>query len=112
MAPGHFDFVQEMANRFITLVRYGGQPCPVDWLQRLKAYGMKIRFTTNAEGVTEWVDDTLLYGNIQFSMPQLRLIIHGLVETTRIELRQDLLLLDIDNKGNIIGGLTQILAIN
>ena len=53
MALGHFNFVEEMANQFMTLVSYGGRPCPVDWLQRLKAYGMKIRYTTNAEGVIE-----------------------------------------------------------
>jgi len=112
MAPGHFDFVEEMANRFMTLVSYGGRPCPVDWLQRLKAYGMKIRYTTNAEGVIEWVDDTLLYGNIQFSIPQLRSMMHGLVETTRVELRRDLLLLDMDDEGNIVAGSTQIPTID
>jgi hypothetical protein len=45
-------------------------------------------------------------------MPQLRSIVYGLVETTRRELRRDLLLLDIDNKGNAIEGLAQVLAIN
>ena len=112
IAPGHFQFVQEMANRFMTLVSYGGLPCPMDSLQRLKAYGMKIRFTTNAEGVIEWVDDTLLYGNIQFSMPQLRSMVHGLVETTRRELRQDLLLLDMDDEGNVTEDSAQVPGID
>ena len=68
-APSHFHFVREMANRFMTLTSYGGEPTPMDSIQRLKAYGMKIRFTTNVEGVVDWVDNTLLYGDIWFSMP-------------------------------------------
>jgi hypothetical protein len=45
-------------------------------------------------------------------MPQLRSIVYGLVETTRRELQQDLLLLNIDNKGNVTEDLAQVLAIN
>ena len=45
-------------------------------------------------------------------MPQLRFIVYGLVETTQRELQQDLLLLDIDNKGNVTEDLAQVLAIN
>ncbi len=80
IAPGHHHFVQEMSNRFMTLAAYGGQPTPMDTILRLRAFGFKIRFTTNAEGVIDWIGDTLLYGNIQFSMPQLRSMIHGMVE--------------------------------
>ncbi|KAF2818024.1 uncharacterized protein BDZ99DRAFT_373573, partial [Mytilinidion resinicola] len=69
IAPAHFKFVQEMADRFIILVRYSGIPHPVDWLQRLKAYRIKIRYTTNTEGVIKWIDNMLLYSNIRFSMP-------------------------------------------
>jgi hypothetical protein len=45
-------------------------------------------------------------------MLQLQSIVYRLVETTRRELQQDLLLLDIDNKGNVTEDLTQVLAIN
>ena len=68
MAPSHHQLVQEMANRFMTLTAYGGKPTPMDALLRQKAFGFKIRFTTNAEGVIDWIGDTLLYSNIQFSM--------------------------------------------
>jgi hypothetical protein len=69
---------------------------------------MKIRFTTNADGVVEWVGDTLLYGHIKFSMAGLRSMIHGLVETTRMELRKELLLLDVDEDGRVVDGATQV----
>jgi hypothetical protein len=29
-APSHFDLVKEMANRFIILTSYGGNPSPID----------------------------------------------------------------------------------
>jgi hypothetical protein len=45
-------------------------------------------------------------------MLQLRLIVYRLVETTQRELQRDLLLLDIDDKGNAIEGLAQVPAIN
>ncbi len=83
MAPSHHQLVQEMANRFMTLTAYGGKPTPMDALLRQKAFGFKIRFTTNAEGVIDWIGDTLLYSNIQFSMSQLRSMIHGMIASTR-----------------------------
>ena len=53
IAPGHIDLVQDMAARFMTLTQYGGPPSPMDWLLRLRTYGMKIRFSSNADGVIE-----------------------------------------------------------
>ena len=103
MAKSHFDLVKDMANRFMTLTQYGGHPTPIDAIQRLKAYGMKIRYTTAAEGVVDWIGDTLLYGNIQFSMPQLRSMIHGLVAQARRELVEGLMMLPMDKEGGVTG---------
>lgn len=108
LAPGHFDLVKEMANGFMTLTSYGGTPSPIDWLLRLRTYGMKIRFNTNADGVIEWTGDMLLYGHIRFTMPGLRSMIHGLVETARMELHKNLLVLDVDKDGQIINGATPL----
>lgn len=112
IAHSHYYFVCEMANRFMTLTSYGGEPTPIDAIQRLKAYGMKIRFTTNAEGVVDWSGDTLLYGNIRFSMPQLRSMIHGLIASTRRLLLTKLMLLQVDDEGDIIAGTTPLPAID
>ena len=73
----------------------------MDWLLRLRTYRIKTRFNTNADGVIQWVGDILSYGYIKFSMAGLRLIIYGLVEITRMELRKELLLLDVDEDGQI-----------
>lgn len=105
-APCHFELVQGMADRFMTLTRYGGKPSPMDWLLRLRTYGMKIRFSTNADGVVQWVGDTMLFGHIQFSMQQLRSMIHGLVETAQIHLYRELLLLDMNEDGQLAASAT------
>ena len=111
-APSHFHFVREMVSRFMTLTVFGGDPTPVDSIQRLKAYGMKIRFTTNAEGVVDWVDDSLLYGNIQFSMPQLRSMILGMVASARRQLMVQLMLLQVDDEGAVEKGTTPLPTIH
>jgi hypothetical protein len=64
LAHGHHHFVGEMAGRFMTLITFGGKPTPMDTILRLRAFGFKIRFTTNADGVIDWIGDTLLYSNI------------------------------------------------
>jgi hypothetical protein len=106
MAPAHLEFVQDMANRFMTLTEYNGKPTPMDSILRLRAFGFKIRFTTNAEGVIDWVGDTLLYGNIQFSMPQLRSMIHGMIASARQHILKKLLLLQVDSEGSIVKNTT------
>jgi hypothetical protein len=64
IALPYLEFVQDVANWFMTLIEYNGKPTLMDSILRLRAFGFKIRFTTNAEGVIDWVGDTLLYGNI------------------------------------------------
>ena len=44
-------------------------------------------------------------------MPQLRSIVHGLVETTQMELRRDLLLLNVDELGQPADSATPLPAI-
>jgi len=112
MAPSHFDFVQEMAQRFMTLTEYDGKPTPMDTILRLRAFGFKIRFTTNAEGVVDWLGDELLYGNIRFSMPQLRSMIHGLIASARQHVLRELMLLQIDSEGAVVENTTPLPTID
>jgi len=111
-AQSHFHRVKMMANRFMTLTGYGGEPTPIDSIQRLKAYGMKIRYTTSAEGVIDWVDDTLLYSNIRFSMPQLRSMVHGMIASSRQHLLKELMLLQVDDEGKVMDNSTTLPAIH
>jgi len=100
-APTHFELVCSIVHKFMTLTRYGGQPSPMDWILRLKTYGMKIRFNTHADGIVDWQGDRLLYGGIRFTMVELRAMIYGMIQTTKVELLKDLLVLDADDEGTI-----------
>ncbi|KAF2726600.1 hypothetical protein EJ04DRAFT_453022, partial [Polyplosphaeria fusca] len=101
-APSHFELVQAMVRQFMTLVEFNGKPTPIDTLQRMKAFGLKIRTDTIEEGVIDWIGDTLLYGKIQFSMPQLRSMVHGLIASTRQHLVERLMLRRVNMDGDVI----------
>ena len=75
----------------MTITAFGGQPVPLNTIYTQKMYGMKIRYTTNAEGQVGWIgNDTVLIRKIQFSMEHIRSIVHGLVNDVRRRLVEDL----------------------
>lgn len=71
--------VQTMVRRFMQRGTFG----PFEWMLELRSYGMKIAFTTTVEGQVGWVDDTILYKDVQFTMAEFRGFVHGLVHETR-----------------------------
>jgi hypothetical protein len=110
-ARGHFDRVQEMVQRFMTIIAYDGRPSPMDSILRLRAYGKAIRANTNADGVVDWHGDELLYGHVQISMASLRMMVHGLLHSARAALRRGVLLLETDDEGGVVEGSTALPAI-
>jgi hypothetical protein len=44
--------VQRDVAKFITITEFGGQPYPIETIYTQKIYGLKIRYTTNADGQT------------------------------------------------------------
>lgn len=98
-AVSYVERVQEMVDCFMTLTTHKGLPTPIDWVLRLRAFSKKIRSDVTLEGVVQWQGDTILYGYTQYSMPALRSMIYGLVETTQRALERDLLLLDVNERG-------------
>jgi hypothetical protein len=108
MAPCHFDFVQEIAKRFMTLTDYNSKPTPIDAILQLKAFGFKIWFTTNVLGVVDWISDELLHSNIKFSMPQLRSMIHGMIASARQHVVSTLMLLQVDSESAVVEDITPL----
>src|SRR5271170_4324576 len=98
-----FDIVRRRVRKFMTLVSEKGQPTPMDWIYECRTYGMKIRYSTTADGVLEWEGNRVLYQNIRFNMEQLRGMMHGLVEETRRDLIQ-LLMLRMNAEGEVEEG--------
>jgi hypothetical protein len=112
IAPPHVEFVQAMANRFMTLTAYNGKPTPMNAVLEMRAFRFKIRFTTKAEGTVDWIGDTLLIGNIQFSMPQLRSMVHGMVASARQQMLASLMFLQVDGEGSVAAETTACPAIH
>jgi hypothetical protein len=108
IATKHFELVRQSVKDFMTLTDYGGKPTPMDWVLRLRAYGKGTNQGTNSAGHVLWVGEEILYGYVRYrySMPQLRSMIHGLVQATRMELRRELLLLEVDDAGDAVEGAT------
>src|ERR1700719_909517 len=93
-----FDIVQRRVQKFMTLVSEKGRLTPMDWIYECRTYGMKIQYNTTAEGVMEWEGDRVLYQGIRFNMEQLRGMVHGLVEETRRDL-MELMMLKMNAEG-------------
>ena len=92
-APAVFDLVKSAVEKFMTTTAFGGHPTPINTIYTQKMYGMKIRYTTKAEGQISWEgDDTILVRKVRFSIGDIRSIVHGLHATVRRQLVEDLLL--------------------
>jgi hypothetical protein len=93
-APVIHQLVQQDVARFMTMTEYGGQPHPIQTIHTQKMYGMKIRYTTNADGQVGWTGadhDIIVVRKVQFSMGQIRTVVHGLLATTRQRLVEELM---------------------
>jgi len=64
---------------------------------------MKIRYNTTAKGVIEWEGNRVLYQGIRFNTEQLRGMLYRLVEETRRDL-MELLIIKMNVKGEVEEG--------
>jgi superfamily II DNA helicase RecQ len=99
----HVKLVQSMTRKFMMLTSDDGEPTPMDWMLDTRTYGLHIRYSTPAEGTVSWKGETILYQEIQFTMEQVRGMVHGLVAETRQRLIRDLLMLELDPYGEVKG---------
>ncbi|KAK6427947.1 hypothetical protein LTR95_015913 [Oleoguttula sp. CCFEE 5521] len=93
-APVVHELVQKDVDKFMTMTAFGGRPHPMNTIHAQKMYGMKIRYTSNADGQMGWSgdqQDVIWVRKIQFSMGQIREVVHGLLDTTRRQLAAELL---------------------
>jgi len=90
-ASSHYVLTRGLVRSFMAMAHDGRDPTPMQWLYRSRSYGLKIRYTTTAEGKIQWIGDDVLYANMRFSMSQFRGMIHGLVGEAREELFEKLI---------------------
>ncbi|KAK4441880.1 hypothetical protein QBC34DRAFT_457824 [Podospora aff. communis PSN243] len=99
-ATGLFTIVRRKIQRFMTLATDQTEPTPMDWIFEARTYGMKIRFTTTAGPVIDWVGEQISYQRIRFSMSELSDMLHGLVDEMRVVMAT-LLMIDGDDFGAV-----------
>jgi hypothetical protein len=94
-ASSHYVLTRGLVSAFMTMAHDGKDPKPMQWLYRSWSYGFKIRYTTTAEGMIQWIGDDVLYPKIRFSISQFRGMIHGLVGEAREELFEKLIIVRV-----------------
>jgi len=95
-APAIVDGVDVMVKRFMTIRDFGGRITPMDRLLYQRTYGMRIRYTTKAEGTVSWNGNQVLIDDKKFDMDGIRTVVHGLVEAVRERLHVELMFADDD----------------
>ncbi len=90
--PDLLRYITRMTDAF--MIR--GSQCSMQWILDRRAYGMKIHYTSTAEGHVDWVGDQIRYKGIEFSMDQLRSMVDGLVGRTYQALEEVLMVPDPD----------------
>lgn len=91
-APFVFDTVQDLVNRFMTLTSFGRKPSPMDTVLHMRIYGMKVRYTSKGKARISQQGERIYIDNISFTIGDIRAVVHGLHETVRDSLMNDLLL--------------------
>lgn len=95
------DMIDEMQDRFMV---YGSRS-PMNWVQKLRSYGRKVRDNTTSLGYIIWSDDGehLSYKGFELDMGQLRWFVRDQVEAAQ-DMLHDLLLLgpDKDDRAELL----------
>lgn len=100
-APTVFDGVKAAVHQFMTLTIFSSQPTPLNTVCTQKTYGMRIRYTTKAEGQISWEGDkTVLCCKIKFNLSDIRAVVHGLLSTARQRLVRELLISPAVERGS------------
>ena len=79
--------IKKMMNRFMIRDNHSS----MQWMLNLRTYELKIHYNTTIENHVDWVDDQVLYKQIQFSMIDFRDMMHELIERTKELLMNELL---------------------
>ena len=97
--PGVFERVQERVQGRMTVIEFGGKPNVMDRLVRMLKFGREIRNRTKGEARVGWQGETVDIDGVKFRMTDLRMAVHGLLETASRRMRVDLMKLGSEDDG-------------
>jgi hypothetical protein len=92
-SPDHdiFDVVKNSVRRYMVI----GAPTPISRIYHMRTYGLKIRYTTTADGRVDWTSQgqqtRLLFEKIEFSKAQFEGFVRGVLQEARRILQTNLL---------------------
>lgn len=83
------EWLTNMMNQFMLR----GTFSPLEYMLDIRSYGLKVHYSTTAEGYINWIShDELSYQHLTFSLGDLRACVHGLTSATAQILLDELLL--------------------
>ncbi|KAI4221646.1 MAG: hypothetical protein L6R40_008618 [Gallowayella cf. fulva] len=107
-APTVFELVKEMVRRFMTLTEFDGEPSPMNRMLHMRTYAYAKAKETMSAGRVSWDRDRILIDKQSFTLADLQSMVKGLYETVRLQLLRDILLLDVDETGDVRLGTTPL----
>lgn len=96
-----FQSINRMIDKYMTMAHSGRNPTPMHWIFHSRTYGFKIRYTTTAKGVIQWIGDDVLYPGIRFNMSKVRRMVHGVIHEARELLFNELMMVGVNASGDI-----------
>lgn len=106
--PTTFELIKDMTRRFMTLTEFDGEPSPMNRMLHMRTYAYARAKGRTTAGRVAWDRDRLLIDQQSFTLADLQSMAKGLCETVRLQLLRDVLLLDIDEKGDVRPGTTPL----
>jgi superfamily II DNA helicase RecQ len=103
-----FELVKDMVRRFMTLTEFDGKPSPMNRMLHMRTYAYATAKETMTGGRVSWDRDRLLIDKQSFTLADLQSMAKGLYETVRLQLLRDILLLDVDERGEVRPGTTPL----
>ena len=91
------DRLTNLVNRFMIK----GIHSPIHWILDLRVYGLKIARNSTSIGQIDWVEETILYSGISFSISNFRGFLYGLVHSIRTILFDEILFKSIAKSRDI-----------
>ena len=89
----------KLVQRYMDQCMIRGTHGAMQWMLDLRTYGLKIHYNTTAEGCIDWVGEQISWkGSVQFTMQELREMVHKLIRESREILFHDLMLVQCEKE--------------
>lgn len=86
-AMGRTIFARVQADTRQFMTRIGNEPdqfpTPMDWILETRTYGLRIRYSTTAGALIDWIGNEIIFQQLRFSMTELSGMMHSMVADAR-----------------------------